>query len=234
MARPDAAIARSLVAILDLLDARYLGERWHWSPPHVRGPMDIICGAVLVQHTTWQSAERALDALRDATSLDPPTIASLADDDLVALIAVSGTPRVKSRRLRAIARTIIDAGGLDALFALPDVDLRSRLLATHGIGPETADAIMLYGAGRRTFVIDAYTRRTFGRLGITPGDGDGYDAWQRMFESALPCAPAADFARHHAHIVLHAKAVCRAKPRCGDCVLNAACPTSAQSAPSRS
>jgi endonuclease-3 related protein len=223
VALPDGGPAPSIPEIFDLLHARYGGEPWHWSPPHARGPMDVICGAVLVQHTAWPGAERALEALRDATSLDPAAIAAMPDDELAALIAMSGTPRVKARRLRAMADTIIDEGGLDGLFVLPDAELRQRLLATHGIGPETADAIMLYAAGRRTFVVDAYARRVFGRLGIAPADGDGYGSWQRMFASSLPDAGAEAFGRHHAHIVLHAKATCRPRPRCEACALSARC-----------
>jgi endonuclease-3 related protein len=218
--RNDTARLRRIAASLD---QAYGGEHWHWAPEHVRGPMDIVAGAILVQHTTWQSAERALALLRDATALDPETISRMDDAALLPLIAVSGTPAVKARRLRAVMRTILDAGGVDAFFALPDDDMRSRLIATHGVGDETADAILLYAAGRRSFVIDAYTRRTFGRLGITPSAGDRYADWQRMFEDALPAADAAVFQRCHANIVLHAKAVCRAQPRCAECLLRLEC-----------
>jgi endonuclease-3 related protein len=188
--------------------------------------MDIIVGATLVQHTTWQSAEHALEQLRSVTDLNPAIIASMPDEELVPHIAVSGTPRVKARRLKALAAAIVTAGGTDVFLALPVAEQRATLLATHGVGDETADAIMLYAAGRRTFVIDAYTRRTFGRIGITPAYGDGYGDWQRMFESALPEADSAAFQRYHANIVLHAKAVCRARPRCDACVLARDCATS--------
>jgi endonuclease-3 related protein len=221
VSRPD--IAARLREIYALLDARYHKETWHWYPEHVRGPLDVIAGAVLVQHTNWRNAERALERLRDAGALDPEALLSLPDDDLHALIAVSGTPTVKARRLRALARTIADAGGIGALLALPQDELRARLLATHGVGPETADAIVLYAAGRPSFVIDAYTRRTFTRIGLTPAE-HGYHGWQRWFERAL----AADidlYRRYHAYIVLHAKDVCRAAPRCGGCVLRVQCAT---------
>jgi endonuclease-3 related protein len=206
-----------------MLEAAYATQPWHWSPDHVHGPMDIIAGSILVQHTTWTNAERALERLRAACALDAPTILHMPDADLVELIRVSGTPQVKLRRLRAVAQTIEDAGGLEALFALADGELRARLLATHGIGPETADAIMLYGDGRRTFLIDAYTIRLFRRLGLGPDGGDAYAAWQRWFEDALPHADAAMFQRFHAHIVLHGKALCRVLPLCAACPFLADC-----------
>jgi endonuclease-3 related protein len=184
----------------------------------------MITGAILVQHTNWTNAERALDALRAAGALDPAALATMPDGALVPLIRLSGTPTVKARRLRAIAATILDAGGLEKLFALPADELRVRLLATHGVGAETADAIMLYAADRRVFVIDAYTQRLFRRLGLGP-TRDRYDDWQRYFEDALPDADVALFQRYHAAIVLHGKSLCRAKPRCISCPLLDRCPT---------
>ena len=214
--------ARDLLGeIFERLERGYREETWHWAPDYVRGPMDIVAGAVLVQHTNWRNAARALEQLRDAGALDPARLASMPDVEVAPLIAVSGTPTVKARRLQAVAATIVDAGGIDALLALPPEELRARLLATHGLGPESADAIALYAAHRPVFVIDAYTRRMFRRLGIGP-QGDGYDAWQRFFHDSLP-ADAASYQGYHAHIVLHSKAVCRARPRCGECLLADVC-----------
>jgi endonuclease-3 related protein len=186
--------------------------------------MDVIAGAILVQHTAWRNAERALEQMRDAGALESRLLATMPDDVLVPLIRISGTPMVKARRLRAIAAAIEDAGGIGALFSLPDAELRARLLATHGIGEETADAIMLYGAGRRVFEIDAYTRRMFRRVGVGP-DADTYGAWQRFFEDALPDGDASLFQRYHAYIVLHGKALCRAVPRCASCPVRDLCDT---------
>lgn len=206
------------------LDAAYASETWHWSPDYVRGSMDIIASAILVQHTVWSNAERALEALRDADLLDTSKLIAVPDDVLLPLIRISGTPTVKARRLRAIAATIEDAGDLTTFLALPDAELRARLLATHGVGPETADGIMLYAAHRRAFIVDAYTQRLFRRIGLGP-ETDRYDDWQRYFDLALPDADAAAFQRQHAHIVLHGKALCRAKPRCAACPLRALCET---------
>jgi endonuclease-3 related protein len=184
--------------------------------------MDVVAGAVLVQHTNWTNAERALESLRGATALNPTAIAALEQGHLVELIRVSGTPTVKARRLRALCSTILDAGGVDAFLALPLVDMRARLLATHGVGPETADGIALYAAGRRAFVIDAYTQRIFRRLGHGPSS-NGYEIWRAWFENALPHADATMFQHYHAWIVLHAKQRCRSRPLCDGCPLADMC-----------
>ena len=208
---------------LRLLEDAYRDETWHWMPDAVRGPIDVIAGAVLVQHTAWTNAERALESLRDGGALDATVLASMPEDEIANLVRVAGTPAVKARRLRAVAETIACAGGIDAFLALPLDAMRPLLLATHGVGPETAAAIALYAAGHRTFVIDAYTRRLFRRLGLGPEDGDGYAAWQRCFEDALPGDDAAAFQRYHGYIVLHCKARCRATPACGGCPLRGGC-----------
>jgi endonuclease-3 related protein len=191
-------------------------------PDAITGPFDVIAGAVLVQHTTWTNAERALDALRAAGALDAKSLVRMDEDQIAALVRVSGTPSIKARRLRAVAQTIVRAGGLAKLLALPAGELRAALIATHGIGPETADAIALYAAARPAFVIDNYTKRLFRRLGLGP-ESDGYDAWQRWFHDALP-ADVALYRNYHAYIVLHGKALCRPIPRCAPCPLLARCP----------
>jgi endonuclease-3 related protein len=191
-------------------------------PDVVRSRFDVIAGAILVQHTTWRTAERALESLRDAGALDATTLRTLPVTEIAALVRIAGTPSVKARRLKAIAATIADAGGLDAFVALPLDEMRPLLLATHGVGRETADAIALYAAGHRVFVIDAYTTRLFERLGAGP-EQRTYEAWRAWFEDALPRADAAQFQRYHAWIVLHGKALCRTRPLCGACPLRGAC-----------
>jgi endonuclease-3 related protein len=194
-------------------------------PDIARHPMDIVASAILVQHTTWSNAERALSALRDAGALDAAVLASMAEVEIARLVRVSGTPAVKAKRLRALCRTVERGGGLDAFLAQPAASLRSELLATHGVGPETADSIALYAGGKPTFVIDAYTRRTFGRLGVTPGSAT-YDGWQSWFQNALSREEprALDrYRRYHGYIVLHAKALCRAVPLCAPCPLRDRC-----------
>lgn len=219
------AAAAAIRQIYQLLDATYRNDVWHWMPEVAPDPMHIIAGAVLVQHTTWINAERALYALRDAGLLNPAALIRTPEPRIAEIVRISGTPAVKARRLRAVCETIVRGGGSEAFLAQPASALREQLLATHGVGPETADAIALYAGAHPAFVIDAYTRRVFGRLGPRP-DGDTYDAWQRWFEAAFPRRdPGAVevYRRYHGYIVLHAKATCRAVPACAACPLHGHC-----------
>ena len=131
---------------------------------------------------------------------------------------------MKARRLRALVRFLVDeVGGDPTRLATGDAGARrAQLLAVPGVGRETADSILLYAAGRPLFVIDAYTRRLFGRLGAVDPVAD-YDRLRAVFEAALP-PDAALFNDFHAQIVAHGKDTCRPRPRCGDCVLAAGCP----------
>ncbi len=214
-------MSKALETILARLDAAYDFDGWHWQP---NTPRDYICiSAVLVQHTNWSNVERALERLHAAGARSLESILGLEDGELATLVRPAGTPLTKARRLRALARLAAEHAGLDGLLALPRDELRARLLATHGIGPETADAIVLYAAGHAVFQIDAYTKRIVRRLGLGP-DGDRYDDWQRWFEDALP--PDVDsYRRYHGLIVLHGKQSCRPQPRCEDCCLLDLCPT---------
>jgi len=238
-----ARTSKQLSAIFARLDAAYDYAGWHWQP---HTAPDYVCiSAVLVQHTNWTNVERAIDRLRDAGEVSLDAIADLPEEALAELVRPAGTPVVKARRLRALARLAHEHGGLDALLALPAARLRDKLLATHGIGPETADAILLYAAGRPVFEVDAYTVRLFRRLGLGP-EANTYDAWQRWFEEALrarsPPAPlprggrgvaagrgeganTETYRRCHGLIVLHGKQTCRPKPRCAGCCLLDVCPT---------
>lgn len=207
--------------IFKRLDGAYDFATWHWQADT---PPDVICiGAVLVQHTQWSNVELALARLRDAGTLSLAAIASLPEERLAELLRPAGTLAVKARRLLALARLAQTHGGLDALLSLPTEELRSLLLATPGIGPESADAILLYAAGRPVFVIDAYTTRIFRRLGFGPERND-YHTWQGWFEDRLTAGTEA-YRRYHALIVLHGKATCRPRPRCASCCLADVCAT---------
>jgi endonuclease-3 related protein len=146
-------------------------------------------------------------------------------DELARMAYPAGYYNAKARKLKAFVEMLFErhGGDLDRLLALPLPELRRELLVTHGIGPETADAVILYAAGQPRFVIDAYTRRVFGRLGLAPAKDD-YGSWQRQFEEALP-PDAPLFNEYHALIDRHAKTFCRKEPLCGQCFLREVCPT---------
>ncbi|MEE9157091.1 MAG: endonuclease, partial [Gammaproteobacteria bacterium] len=114
-----------------------------------------------------------------------------------------------------------DQGGYDVLSSLETPNLRKQLLSVNGIGPETADDMLLYAINRPVFVVDAYTRRLFSRLGNVNGDED-YEELRKMFEKKIgPDVP--KYNEYHALIVRHAKEICRTLPRCSDCCLARHC-----------
>jgi len=186
----------------------------------------VVAGAILTQSAAWGNVEKALGNLRAAGALSPEGLHALGEGEIAALVRPSGYYNAKARKLKAFVEMLCErfGGDLGRLLALPADELRQVLLATHGIGPETADSIVLYAAGQPSFVIDAYTRRIFSRLGIAPS-GDGYDAWRALFMESLP-ADARLLKEYHALIVRLGKDACRKRePRCGGCVLASVCET---------
>lgn len=207
--------------VVAALERMHGAKRWHWTPES--DPFEVAVGAILVQHTNWTNAERAVDRLRDAGVLDPVRLADLPGEAVEELIRPSGQYRTKARKLRAFVDAIARHGTLEALLVLPPDELRAELLATWGIGEETADAIALYAAGQPAVVVDAYTRRLFSRLGLGPPPDDRYRVWQAYLARELP-RDARALARFHALVVLHVKHLCLARrPRCGDCDLAPCC-----------
>jgi endonuclease-3 related protein len=213
--RPTPARLRS---VLDSL-LRAHGPQ-HWWPGD--GPFEVMVGAVLTQNTAWTNVEKAITNLREADALSPGAIAGAAPARLGRWLRPSRTYNLKAKRLRALCRWLLDRGGRRRL-ARRDTDaLRSDLLSVDGVGPETADAILLYAFRRPVFVIDAYTRRLFSRLGLVAGD-EPYEHLRALFESRLEADPDL-LGEYHALIVRHAKDTCRARPRCPACVLRRRCP----------
>jgi len=187
-------------------------------------PFEICVGAVLVQNTSWTNVERALEELRRRDLLSFERLHAVPLSRLARLIRSSGYYNVKARRVRALL-DFLDAeygGRVEAMSTEPPRALRARLLAVSGIGRETADSIVLYAAGLPLFVVDAYTRRVFSRLGLLRGH-EPYDDVQRFFMERLP-ADAPLYNDYHAQVVLLGKDVCRPRPRCALCPLQDLCP----------
>jgi endonuclease-3 related protein len=192
----------------------------HWWPGD--DPFEIMVGAVLTQNTAWSNVERAIANLKAAQALDPAVIAEAPAARLAEWIRPSGYFNVKARRLQAFCRWYRDQGGLRRLRTLDTGALRRAVLSVHGVGPETADDIVLYAFERPVFVIDAYTRRVFSRLGWITGK-EAYEALRRGFEGGLG-PDTVLYNEYHALIVHHGKEVCRTRPRCGQCPLRGMCP----------
>jgi endonuclease-3 related protein len=191
-----------------------------WWPAQT--PFEVMVGAVLTQNTAWINVERAMARLTARVPLTAEAILALAEADLADALRPAGYFNVKARRLRAFCQGFLEHGGMDGLAALETRELRRRLLGINGIGPETADDMLLYAFDRPVFVVDAYTRRIFTRLGLLAGD-EGYEAIRAAFESALgPDVPV--YNEYHALIVRHGKSVCRTRPDCTGCCLRPGCP----------
>ncbi|GIW13783.1 MAG: endonuclease III [Tepidiforma sp.] len=211
--------------VFDTLEQAHGGLTWHWTDE--TPAFDVCAGAILVQNTTWTNAERALARLHAADVRSVEALAATPADLLEDLVRPAGQFRQKARKLRAFAAASIDAGGLERLLELPSGELADRLLATWGIGPETADCIRCYAAGHDVLVVDAYTVRLFRRLGTGP-ESDTYGAWQEWLTRGLGESArwpgSAGYGRAHALVVLHGKHLCRKRaPRCDACPLAPQC-----------
>lgn len=195
----------------------------HWWPGET--PFEVMVGAILTQNTAWSNVERAIARLKAAAALDGASLLDLPDATLAELIRPAGYFNVKARRLKALCRYLADEDVLDAPERLIDradpMELRRRLLGVHGIGEETADCILLYALGLPSFVVDAYTRRIFGRLGLLTGE-ETYAEIQTLFHANLPRDQAL-YNEYHALIVQLGKSVCRPKPTCRMCRLRETC-----------
>ena len=199
-----------------LLD-RYGGQ--HWWPAD--SAFEVMVGAILTQNTAWTNVEKAIQGLKQAALLHPQALAA-ADSGLVAAsIRPAGYFNIKTQRLQSFCRYLLESGG-EAVLAQQDTpSLRHALLAVHGVGPETADDILLYAFQRPVFVVDAYTRRLFQRLGFCAADAP-YEALRLGVEQAMQAGHSL-YNEFHALIVRHAKEHCRKRPACGGCPLCSIC-----------
>lgn len=202
-----------LRAWYDALRERYGPQRW-WP---AESPFEVMVGAILTQNTSWSNVEKAVSTLKIFGLLDPHRLAECDPGTLEEAIRAAGTFRVKARRLRAFLDWYVTRhdADLEGLRARPG--LREELLAIPGIGPETADSILLYAFGRPTFVVDRYTWRILTRHDAVLDDA-GYDDMKELFESRLP-RDAALFNDYHAQIVRVGKEHCRATAKCEGCPL---------------
>ena len=181
-------------------------------PDNFSHRFEVAVGAILTQNTAWKNASLAIENLNRAGLLSPCAIRAAGLPELTETIRGSGYYNQKAERLKRLAAYLSDE----------TVPTRESLLAINGIGPETADSIMLYGYGEPCFVIDAYTRRIFSRVGLVKGD-EPYDEIQLMFERDLPRSTDL-YQEFHALIVEHAKRRCRPRePICITCCIAQCC-----------
>jgi endonuclease-3 related protein len=190
----------------------------HWWPGET--PFEVIVGAILTQNTSWSNVERAIANLRAARLLTPSAISRAPLNELEGLIRSSGYFRQKARKLKAFCAFLRReyGGSLKRMFATPTAALREKLLGVFGIGPETADSILLYAGQHGVFVVDAYTKRMLTRHGWVD-EKAGYEEVRSMVERQLP-GDVARFNEFHALIVNAGKQFCRPRePLCQRCPL---------------
>jgi endonuclease-3 related protein len=194
----------------------HFGPR-HWWPAET--PFEVIIGAILTQNTAWSNVEKAIDRLKKAQALTPDGLRRLPSAEFLEAIRPSGYYNIKAARVKAFLDMLSTRYGndLERFLSLPTDTLRKELLAVPGIGPETADSILLYAAGRPVFVIDAYTVRIMARHGYL-AEGTTYGEAQDFFMRHLP-RDVPLFNEYHALLVAVGKQYCRPAPRCRGCPL---------------
>jgi endonuclease III related protein len=199
----------------------------HWWP--ARSRFEVIVGAILTQSTSWANVEIAMRNLRAARLLTPGAIDNAPLAKLGKLVRPAGYFRQKARKLKAFTHFLfsVHGGSLSRMFQTPTEALRNQLLSIHGIGPETADCILLYAGEHPVFVIDAYTRRILERHGMA-APKHSYEALRRMFEANLPRDPQL-FNEFHALIIRTGKHFCRkSQALCDNCPLKPFLPPGAK------
>lgn len=217
---------RTLGAIYRALLGKYGHQQW-W-PTAAEDPeeerFEICLGAILTQNTSWRGAAAALENLRGAGVMSAEAILDLPHDVLADLVRPSGHFNVKARKLQAFCEAVVlDGGGsVDALLEGDVDEVRERLLAIWGIGPETADAMTLYAARKPTFVVDAYAYRIFERLGCPPGPRK-YDIYREFLLGRI--GPDVTMLNEwHALLVRHGQQTCtKTRPKCLECPLLSRC-----------
>ena len=183
---------------------------------------EILVGALLTQRTIWKNAARGIDNLREKNLLNPVNLALASEVEIADCVRCTGFFRKKAERLVGIAKILVQQYGGSLQHMLKEStteELRERLTSWKGIGPETADSILLYAGDLLVFPIDQYTKRLVNRLGLNSGD---YQGLQARFMSQLP-DDLAVYKEFHALIDKHAKTFCRKKPICNQCPLREIC-----------
>ena len=206
-----------LLRIFDLL-LEHFGQR-HWWPGDT--PLEVSVGAILTQNCAWRNVEKAIDNLKGRALLELDALHRIRTDELADIIRPSGFYNIKSKRLKSFTKVLVDEydGSFDILRAYRLSDLRERLLAVNGLGPETADSILLYALEKPIFVIDAYTKRFVTNHGLVKAGNDlAYDDLQLLFMDHLPHDTYL-YNEFHALIVRLCQTYCKKVPLCVGCPL---------------
>jgi endonuclease-3 related protein len=190
----------------------------HWWPGE--SPFEVMVGAVLTQNTSWGNVEQAIGRLKQGGILSPRVIYEIPLSLLASYIQSAGYYNIKAGRLKNLVSFFVEEYGANTekMFAEDTETLRQKLLAIKGVGPETADSILLYAGRKPAFVVDAYTQRVMSRHLLTAEDAN-YGELRAFFMDRLPC-DATLFNEFHALFVRLGKTYCKKIPLCQDCPLN--------------
>ena len=201
----------------------------HWWPGET--PFEVMVGAILTQNTSWTNVEKAIQKLKGEGVLNPEGIYRLKKKELAPLIRSSGYYRIKAGRLKTFMDFLYEEfdGNLRKMGRRKLEELREKLLGVKGIGPETADSILLYGLKKSVFVVDAYTKRILSRHGLI-SDKASYEEVQRLFMDHLPHDEKL-FNEYHALFVHLGKMVCKKNPRCDICPIKSIAHSEERKAP---
>ncbi len=215
MSHPQTTTGARLRTMYRLLLDHFGPQAW-WP---AETPFEMMVGAILTQNTNWANVTRALDNLERRGLLDPARLHALEKEALAEAIRPAGYFNVKAVRLKNLVRLVVEGWGGDvgALLSEETEALRAALLGVKGVGPETADSIVLYGAGLPVFVVDAYTHRILSRHGLVD-EGASYEELQETFTDHLE-EDVAVYQEFHALIVQTGKTYCRKRPLCDACPL---------------
>ena len=207
--------SQQLLAFYKTLLSHFGPQNW-WPGD---APFEVMLGAILTQNTNWKNVAKAIANLKQADLLDPHRLAQLDHEHLAVLIKPAGYFNIKARRLHNFLTWFIDRfdGNVESAERIDTASLRAELLSVKGVGPETADSILLYGLGRLTFVVDTYTCRILWRHHLLDEDID-YDFVQELFTDALP-ADLSLYNEYHTLLVALGKTYCRPRPACSACPL---------------
>lgn len=204
--------------LLDIYKKLYqaYGPR-HWWPGET--PFEVMVGALLTQNTSWRNVEKAIQRLKDHDLLNPIGILRLKKSSLASLIKSSGYYRIKADRLKSFVKFLFEEyhGDIENMRREGTELLREKLLRVKGIGPETADSILLYGLKKPIFVVDAYTKRILSRHGIH-SEKSSYEEVQKLFMDHLPQDEGL-YNEYHALLVHLGKTLCKKIPKCEPCPL---------------
>ncbi len=208
-------LALKLEKVYKTLYAHYGPQSW-WP---AKSRFEVILGAILTQNTNWKNVEKAIANLKDKNLLSSKALQKVSQKRLATLIRPSGYFNIKADRIKSFLHFLesVYGGDLQRMFREKTGTLRKKLMSVKGVGPETADSILLYAGGRPVFVVDAYTRRILSRHGLCE-NGCDYDQMQTLFMENLT-ADTRMFNEYHALLVCVGKEYCIPQPDCSECPL---------------